>query len=164
MSVRCAPPRHWHRRSLRRNGRIRACGMTLVELLIAISIASLLAVAGYRALASLTASATQLAQTTQRWQALEAHAQAVEQAYRRAVPGALFDLQPDSLTLSMLDGHGVVQSVRFGATDAQVSAWAFFAWDGAQWLRRWHGSDAPPGLRITLTTAQGETVERVYAR
>jgi prepilin-type N-terminal cleavage/methylation domain-containing protein len=138
--------------------------MTLIELLIAIAIASLLAVAGYRALASLTTSATQLSATTQRWQALDAHAIALERAYRRAIPNAAFELNADTLTFSVLDGNNTAQPIRFGQNDEHVSRWNFAAWDGSGWTNSWRAEGTPAGLRVRLTTAHGEVVERVYAR
>jgi prepilin-type N-terminal cleavage/methylation domain-containing protein len=156
-----------HAVNLRRrykNAKNDAFGMTLIELMIAIAIASTLAVAGYRALASLTSSATQLTATTQRWQALDAHAAAVERAYRRIAPGSAVQLTANTLALTVLGDAGASQPLKFGEADEHVRAWQFAAWDGAQWVSDWRANTTPRGLKITLTTAQGETVERTYAQ
>jgi prepilin-type N-terminal cleavage/methylation domain-containing protein len=135
-------------------------GMTLIEVLVAISIASLLAVAGFRALSSLTASASLLTETAQRWQLLDAQLQNFERAYRQAAPGGGFSLTPNSVNVRTL----AAPSTRFGASDEVVSTWRFAAWDGNTWVESWNQAEVPRAVRVTLTTTRGDTVERRYAR
>jgi prepilin-type N-terminal cleavage/methylation domain-containing protein len=139
-------------------------GMTLIELMIAIAIASTLAVVGYRALASLTTSAQTLTATTQQWQALDAQANAIEHAYRRAAPGAVFSMSATSLALQRVNDAGSVETVAFGGRSETVTGWQFAAWDGSAWVEAWNEARTPLGLRVRLATAQGDLVERVYAR
>ena len=60
-------------------------GFTLLELLVALAIFSLLSVLGYRAVAALTASESQLSAEAQRWQALDALFARLEGDFRQAV-------------------------------------------------------------------------------
>jgi prepilin-type N-terminal cleavage/methylation domain-containing protein len=137
-----------------------ARGMTLIEVLVAISIASLLAVAGFRALSSLTTSASLLTETAQRWQLLDAQLQNFERAYRQALPGGGFSLAPNTVNVRTL----AAPSTRFGASDDVVSSWRFAAWNGSAWVENWSQADVPRGVKVTVTTTRGDTVERRYAR
>ncbi len=138
----------------------RARGMTLIEVLVAISIASLLAVAGFRALSSLTTSASLLTETAQRWQLLDAQLQNFERAYRQALPGGGFALTPNTVNVRTL----AAPSTRFGLGDEVISTWRFAAWDGNNWLENWNQADVPRAVRVSITTTRGDRVERRYAR
>ncbi len=137
-----------------------ARGMTLIEVLVAISIASLLAVAGFRALSSLTTSASLLTETAQRWQLLDAQLQNFERGYRQALPGGGFSLTSNTVNVRTL----ALQNTRFGVSDDVVASWRFAAWDGAAWVENWQQAEVPRAVRVTLTTTRGDTVERRYAR
>ena len=68
---------------------MRRAGFTLVEMLIALAIMSLLAVLGYRAMASLTGSEARLAAEAERWRTLDLLFAQLESACRQAVPRAV---------------------------------------------------------------------------
>lgn len=135
-------------------------GMTLIEVLVAISIASLLAVAGFRALSSLTSSASLLTETAQRWQLLDAQLQNFERVYRQALPGGGFLLTSNTVNVRTLSA----QNTRFGVSDETISAWRFAAWDGTAWVENWNQAEVPRAVRVSITTTRGDTVERRYAR
>jgi prepilin-type N-terminal cleavage/methylation domain-containing protein len=137
-----------------------SCGMTLIEVLVAISIASLLAVAGFRALSSLTSSASLLTETAQRWQTLDATLQNFERTYRQALPGGGFAMTPAAANLRTL----ALQKNEFGGSDETIAAWRFAAWDGNAWVETWQQADVPRAVKVTITTVRGDTVERRYAR
>jgi general secretion pathway protein J len=61
-------------------------GFTLIELMIALAILALVAVLGYRALASLTASEAQLTAEAQHWRDLDAFFARIEEDMREALP------------------------------------------------------------------------------
>jgi general secretion pathway protein J len=64
-------------------------GFTLIELLIALAIMALLALLGYRALASLADSEARLSAEAQRWRTLDATFARIEADVRQAVPRAV---------------------------------------------------------------------------
>jgi len=66
-----------------------SAGFTLIELLIALAIMGMLALLGYRALASLVDSEAQLSAEAQRWRALDALFSRLEADLRQAVPRAV---------------------------------------------------------------------------
>jgi prepilin-type N-terminal cleavage/methylation domain-containing protein len=137
-----------------------ARGMTLIEVLVAISIASLLAVAGFRALSSLTTSASLLTDTAQRWQTLDAQLQNFERAYRQAVPGGGFSMTSNAVNVRTLGAP----TTRFGTRDDIIASWRFAAWDGSQWVESWNQAPVPRAVRVVVTTTRGDSVERRYAR
>ncbi len=147
-----------------KKAQICAAGMTLIELMIAIAIASTLAVAGFRALSALTSSASILTETTQRWQSLDAAAAAFERAYRRAAPGAIFTVSDVRVQVSEMGDDGNVSERTFGATDDTIARWRFAAWENGNWSAQWRNTQPPRGIKLTLTTTRGDTVERTYAR
>jgi prepilin-type N-terminal cleavage/methylation domain-containing protein len=139
-------------------------GMTLIELMIAIAIASTLAVAGYRALTTLTNSASALTSTAANWQELESALASIERAYRRAAPGGKSILEINSLTMDTLDANGQTQRLQFPPQTNAVRHWTFSAWNGQQWVPSWTLAGHPAGLKIALVTLAGDEVERIYAR
>jgi general secretion pathway protein J len=101
----------------RRRRRIDAAGFTLLELLVALAILSLLSVLGYRALASLTDSETQLSAEAAHWRALDALFMRLEGDLRQAQPrparvGA--EVEPPWVGSADLDGNAVLRFSRAG--------------------------------------------------
>jgi general secretion pathway protein J len=80
---------------------------TLVELLIALAIMALLALLGYRALASLADSETQLSAEAQRWRALDMLFARLEGDVRQAVPRAIrTGVRSEPAWIGVVDGDG----------------------------------------------------------
>ncbi len=138
-------------------------GMTLIELMIAIAIASTLAVAGYRALTSLTNSASALTSTAASWQELESALAAIERAYRRAAPGGTSIVEANSLAIDTLDANGQTVRVQFPPQTDAAHHWNFSAWNGQQWVPAWNPGGHPAGLKVSMITRAGDQVERIYA-
>ncbi len=93
-------------------------GFTLIELLIALAILSVLAVLGYRAVASLTDSEAQLSAEAQHWRALDDLFARLESDCREAVPrDARRDDRTEPAWLGSVDdaGNGVLMFSRAGA-------------------------------------------------
>lgn len=93
-------------------------GFTLIEMLIALAIMGLLAVLGYRAVASLTGSEAELAREAERWRTLDGLFAQVEASCRQAVPrGVRTASGPEPAFAASTDANGnaVVVLSRAGA-------------------------------------------------
>src|SRR5947207_8512656 len=64
----------------------RACGFTLIEVLLAMAILALIALLGYRAVAALSDSETRLAAEATRWRTLDLFFARLEGDMRQAIP------------------------------------------------------------------------------
>jgi general secretion pathway protein J len=187
-------------------------GFTLLELLVALAIFSLLSVLGYRAVAALTASESQLSAEAQRWQALDALFARLEGDFRQAIPraaregavraaawsgtldarnnaalrftraGPEFAVDPGSAgqrigyrlagdTLEVVywprvDNAPGVTPAAYGLVSGVASfRLDYLGTDGA-WRDRWPilgEPEVPRGVRILLTLAGGERIERWVA-
>lgn len=187
-------------------------GFTLIELLIALAIMALLALLGYRALATLSDSEAQLASEAQRWRTLDAFFSRLEADLREAIPrtarvGA--SIEPAWVGLVDVAGNGELRFSRAGPeftaepgsagqrlgyryhdNRVEVLYWphydqpqsvqptAYTVVDGVAqfrltyldsqnaWRDRWPVlADAaiPRAVRVELTLAGGETIERLLA-
>jgi general secretion pathway protein J len=187
-------------------------GFTLLELLVALAIFSLLSVLGYRAVAALTSSEAQLSAEAQRWQALDTLFARIEADFRQAVPrparegavraaawsgtldarsnaslrftraGPEFAVEPGSAgqrigyrltgdTIEVLywprvDNAPGVTPVAYGLVSGVASfRLGYLGADGA-WQDRWPvlgAPEVPRGVRVELTLAGGERIERWVA-
>jgi general secretion pathway protein J len=187
-------------------------GFTLIELLVALAIFALLSVLGYRAIAALTASESQLSAEAQRWQALDALFARLEADFRQAVPrparedggrgaawrgtldarnnavlrftraGPEFAVEPGSagqrlgyrltddtvevLYWPQVDNAPGATPVAYGLVRGVASfRLGYLGADGA-WRDRWPilgEPDVPRGVRVELTLAGGERIERWLA-
>ncbi|MDQ6917301.1 MAG: type II secretion system minor pseudopilin GspJ [Pseudomonadota bacterium] len=191
-------------------------GFTLIEVLIAVAIVAVIAVLGYRALASLSDAETRLAAEAMRWRSLDLFFARLEGDMRQAVPrsarsgstreapwlgyvidsatsggnsavtfsraGPEFNLEPGSagqrLGYRMRDG--AVEVLYWAGYDrpqeAQPATYAlltdvarfrltYLARDNA-WIESWPiagEDDLPRAVRVQLTLATGETLERWLA-
>ncbi|HKW81393.1 MAG TPA: type II secretion system minor pseudopilin GspJ [Casimicrobiaceae bacterium] len=187
-------------------------GFTLLEVLIAIAIVALLAVLGYRALASLSESESRLAAEAARWRTLDLFFARLEGDMRAAMPRSARNgptREPAWLGIVDASGNGAVAfsragpefavdpgsagqrlGYRFTAGNVQVLYWpgydrpresaptsytllsgvaqfrlSYLAADG-RWVETWPlgGEGAlPRAVRVGLTLASGETLERWLA-
>ena len=97
-------------------------GFTLIELMIAFAILSLVAVFGYRALASLTDSEVRLASEAQRWRTLDALFARLEADMREALPRAVRNGNgTEPAWLGDIDGTGNAV-VRFSRAGPEFAA------------------------------------------
>jgi general secretion pathway protein J len=190
----------------------RRSGFTLVELMIALAILALVAVLGYRALASLADSEAQLTAEAQHWRDLDALFTRIEADMRDALPR---DVRTDGGTepawVGVVDGVGnadlrfsragpefavepgsagqrIGYRLRNGAVEvlywprldqpssAAPKAYALATGIGAfrveyldargSWRERWPSpreSAVPRAVRVSLTFASGEEIERWLA-
>lgn len=164
-------------------------GLTLIELLIAMSLMALLAILGYRAFASLLIARERLMSTGSQWNDL-AHAFAqVERDVAQLPPGQVnaLALQQGWLTLNVPnagvpDGRewrryrpasgglawswGTASSVPandWPLLEASGTRWQVGLQNGA-WRDSWpDGNDKPILLKLTVKLADGGEVERVWA-
>jgi general secretion pathway protein J len=191
-------------------------GFTLLEVLIAVAIVAVIAVLGYRALASLSDAETRLAAEATRWRTLDLFFARLESDMRQAVPrtarsgptreapwlgfvadtavaggnsavtfsraGPEFNLEAGSagerLGYRWRDGN--VEVLYWAGydrpQDAQPASYALLA-DVARfrltylarnnaWIESWPvtgDTDLPRAVRVELTLASGETIERWLA-
>lgn len=191
-------------------------GFTLIEVLIAVAIVAVIAMLGYRALASLSDAETRLAAEATRWRTLDLFFARLEGDMRQAMPrsarsgsareapwlgyvmdsanggnnsavtfsraGPEFNLEPGSagqrLGYRMRDG--AVEVLYWGGydrpSDAQPASYALLT-DVARfrlsylgrdnvWIERWPmagDADLPRAVRVQITLASGETIERWLA-
>jgi general secretion pathway protein J len=184
-------------------------GFTLIELMIALAILGLVAVFGYRALASLTDSEAQLSAEAQHWRELDALFARLEADMREALPrdvrtgsgtepawlgnvggdgnaqlrfsraGPEFSAEPGSagqrigyrlrdgaievLYWPRLDQPAAVEARPY-ALAAGIAAFRVGYLDSVgAWHERWPAlgeSPVPRALRVTITLAGGEQIER----
>jgi general secretion pathway protein J len=188
-------------------------GFTLLEVLIAIAIAAVIAVLGYRAIAALTESESRLSAESARWRVLDLFFARLEADMRLAVPrsarygdvrepgwagqiadssgnsavsfsraGPEFSLEPGSAgqRIGYRLREGVIEVLYWAGYDrptgvaptaypllSDVSRFrlAYLARDGT-WAQAWPlGADADPprAVRVELTLASGEVIERWLA-
>ena len=197
---------------MRRRAVVAFRGFTLIEVLLAIAIVALIAVLGYRAVASLSESETRLAAEAMRWRTLDLFFARLEGDLRQAVPrparlsdarepawlgaadaagnGALafsragpeFTLEPRSAgqRLAYRYRNGAIEVLYWAGYDrprgAEPAAYtlldgvarfelAYLARDGL-WADAWPragDSELPRAVRVRLTLASGEVVERWLA-
>jgi general secretion pathway protein J len=194
------------------NTHVHLRGFTLIEVLLALGILALLAVLGYRAVASLSDSETRLSAEATRWRTLDQFFARLESDLRQAVPrparfgetrmppwvgqadaagnsalefsraGPEFALEAASagqrLTYAFRDG---AVEVRYWAsydrprsseptayplvTDITEFRLSYLTRDG-QWSDTWPltgDADLPRAVRVRLTLASGESIERWLA-
>ncbi len=189
-----------------------AGGFTLVEILIALAILALIAVLGYRAVASLAESEVRLTAESERWRGLDALFGRLEADMREALPrevrtgggteaawignvdgrgdaelrfsraGPEFGIEPGSagqrigyrlrggavevLYWPHLDHPAGVVPVAYALAEGIVRFRVAYLDTGGTWRDRWPalGEPAVPrAVRVELTLADGETVERWLA-
>jgi type II secretion system protein J len=187
----------------------RPTGFTLIELLIALAILGLVAVFGYRALASLTDSEAQLAAEAQHWKELDALFARLEADVREALPrdvrtgagtepawlgdvddsgnaqvrfsraGPEFAPEPDSagqrigyrlrdgaievLYWPRLDQPATVAPQPYALAGGIASFRVDYLDSAGAWRERWPAlgeSQVPRALRVGITLANGEQIER----
>ena len=187
-------------------------GFTLLEVLIAVAIVALLAVLGYRALASLSDSESRLASEATRWRTLDLFFARLEGDMRAAVPRDARNgpaREPAWVGVVDASGNGAVAfsragpeftvdpgsagqrlGYRFRAGSVQVLYWpgydrprdsaptAYTLFSGVaqfrlsylaadnRWVETWPlGSedDLPRAVRVAVTLASGEVIERWLA-
>lgn len=160
----------------------KAAGFTLLELLIAIAIVALLALMGYRALASLSASESRLSIEATRWRTLDLFFARLEGDLREAVPrGARNGATREPAWLATVDatGNGALAFSRAGPEFAidpgsVGQRLGYRLRDGSVEVLYWGGYDRPrdsePSVypllsgvarfRLLYLTAAGSWVER----
>ena len=187
-------------------------GFTLIELMIALAILALVAVLGYRALSSLTASEAQLGAEAQHWRALDALFARLEADMREALPrevrtgigkepawigdvdgagnavlrfsraGPEFAAEPGSagqrigyrlrddtieiLYWPRLDQPASVAPQPYALAVGIVAFRVSYLDARSNWLDRWPSlgeSPVPRGVRVGITLAGGEQIERWLA-
>jgi general secretion pathway protein J len=197
---------------MRRHAAVAFRGFTLIEVLLAIAIVALIAVLGYRAVASLSESETRLAAEATRWRTLDLFFARLEGDLRQAVPrparlsdareppwfgaadatgnGALafsragpeFTLEPRSAgqRLAYRYRNGAVEILYWASYDRPRGAEpaAYTLLDGVArfelayltregfWADTWPragDNDLPRAVRVRLTLASGEVIERWLA-
>jgi general secretion pathway protein J len=132
-------------------------GFTLLEVLISIAIVALIALLGYRAVAALTASETQLAAEAARWRTLDLFFARLESDLRQAMPRPArlsAELEPSWLGNADAAGNGVLEFSRAGPefTLEPGSAGQRLAYrlrDGSIEVLYWASYDRPRGVEPT---------------
>lgn len=165
-------------------------GLTLIELLIAMSLLALLSVLGYRAFASLLIARESLISTSSQWNDLARAFARIERDLASLAPGQhakAISLNQGQLTLSVPsaaspDGQearlylpvsgGIAwawrtaanpQLTRYPLLEAPGAHWALRLGDGS-WRDHWpDGHGNPVALKLTLQLADGQKLERIWA-
>ena len=191
----------------------RARGFTLLEVLVAIAITSVIALLGYRAIASLTESEARLSAESTRWRVLDLFFARLESDMRQAVPrsarngesreagwvgqtadsagnsslafsraGPEFAIEPGSAgqRIGYRFRDGIIEVLYWAGYDRPAGAvpaayplltdvarfrLAYLTRSGA-WALGWpldNSGDLPRAVRVELTLASGEVIERWLA-
>lgn len=135
-------------------------GFTLLEVLVAIAIVALIALLGYRAIASLTDSETRLTAEATRWRTLDLFFARLEGDLRQAVPrpARLSDaLAPACLGSTDATGNSLLEFSRAGPEfalepDSAGQRLAYRLQNGALEVLYWASYDRPQGLDPTAYT------------
>lgn len=127
--------------------RRRAAGLTLIELLVALTIFAILALVSYRALASLLDARDRLAGENRRWRQIGQFVQLVENDLLQAVPRPVRDagggLAP-AMQASASAGNGLLAFTRIGGGTGIVRR-AYLLGGQSVSLMEWPAPDAVPG-------------------
>lgn len=165
-------------------------GLTLIELLIAMSLMALLAILGYRAFASLLIARERLVSTGREWNDLARAFARVEHDLAGLAPGQAANnitLQQGQLGLTLPNAStpeggearqylatssGIAWSWRNASSSAASSypllettgaRWALGLGDGS-WHQQWpDGHGNPVALKLAVKLADGQIVERIWA-
>jgi prepilin-type N-terminal cleavage/methylation domain-containing protein len=148
-------------------------GFSLIEMLLAISIASLLAITGYRSLDGLLEARSQLQAHSQYWRELEQSFAWFDRDYHQAMPSG-FKGDSGQAQWITLGENNVLSPVNYGLQQGQfkrngadlldaVQSLELSYWAQSNWASSYQAETPPDAIRLLIVTAKGERIERVFS-